>query len=73
MSKVSLQKSVGARIRNLRKDQGMTLQEFALASGKARQVIERIEAGRVNPEIYTLKELALGLGITLESLLKGLK
>lgn len=72
MNKARLQKETGARIRAIRKGKNITLLELATSSGKASQVIQRIETGQVNPEIYTLKEIAGGLGIELEKLLAGL-
>ena len=58
MSKARLQKAVGARIRQIRKDKNITQEEFAKSIGKLRPVIQRIEGGSVNPAIYTLREIA---------------
>ena len=68
-----LQKAVGAKIRQLRQEKDMTQEELASSIGKLRPALQRIEGGHINPSIYTLREIAGGLGIKLEELLKGLK
>ena len=72
MNKIKLQKAMGARIRQIREDKGMTQGEFADRIKKLRPALNRMEAGRVNPSIFTLREIAGGLGVKLEELLKGL-
>ena len=70
MNKAKLQKTVGARIRQIRKDKNLTQEELAISIKKQRPALQRIEAGGVNPSIYTLREIAGGLGVKLEELLK---
>jgi transcriptional regulator with XRE-family HTH domain len=55
---------VGERIRDLRIEGGMTLEELAdqtIAGSKGH--ISNIERGLVRPNIYTLKQVADGLGV----------
>ena len=70
MNKAKLQKTVGALIRQIRKDKNLTQEELAISIKKQRPALQRIEAGGVNPSIYTLREIAGGLGVKLEELLK---
>jgi transcriptional regulator with XRE-family HTH domain len=72
MNKAKLQKIVGARIRQIRLEKNMTQEELAVSVGKQRPAIQRIEGGHINPSIYTLREVAAGLGIKLEELVMGL-
>ena len=72
MNKTKLQKEVGARIRKIREEKGISHEELAISIGKLRTALYRIEAGGVNPSIYTLRQIAGGLGVKLEELLKEL-
>ncbi len=63
--------AVGRRIRDLRKDQGLTLDELALRSGVSKSMLSQIEADAVNPTIATVWKIANGLGIRFQSLLEG--
>ena len=64
-----IKKDIGARVKLLRRQQGLTQEELATAIGKFKPVIQRIESGTVNPSIYMLREIAGGLGIKLETLM----
>jgi transcriptional regulator with XRE-family HTH domain len=64
---------MGARIRQQRIIKDITQDDLAKSIGKLRPVIQRIEGGGVNPTIYTLREIAGGLDITLDKLLEGVK
>lgn len=60
---------LGQRIRALRKLHGMSLRALAAASGVTYGHIAKIERGEhPNPGIDTLKRLAAGLKIDLETL-----
>ena len=72
MNQKKLQKNIGKKICDIRKEKGITRQELAASIDKLRPVIQRIEGGLVNPSIYTLREIAGGLGIKLEQLVKSL-
>lgn len=70
MDENKIKERLGARIKILRRQKGITLEELAKSIGGHKQVIQRIESGKINPTIYTLREIVGGLNITLEELLK---
>jgi DNA-binding XRE family transcriptional regulator len=62
-------KSLGERVRQLRRDAGISQEDFADACGFARSYMSRIERGTSN---LSLDRLAVALGISIEELFKGL-
>jgi transcriptional regulator with XRE-family HTH domain len=66
MSEVS--QSVGIRIRDLRKQKGMTLGEMARRCECSSSLLSQIERGIVNPSFSTLKSIGDALEITLAQL-----
>lgn len=69
MTKDKLQKMIGQRIVDLRTKKGWSQAELARACNKDRQAIEKIENGKVNPTIFSLYEIAEGLGADVRELL----
>lgn len=65
MTKDKLKKLLGQRIVKLREQKGWSQADLARACGKDRQAIEVLENGKVNPTIYSLLEIAEGLGVSL--------
>lgn len=61
---------VGGRIRELREKRGMSLEDLGAECGIERNTVFRIEKGKVNTTICTLKAIAEGLGITFADLCK---
>lgn len=61
-------KQMGKRIRQMRKEKGMKQAELGYACDIEKQSMYRIEAGRTNPTIITLKRIAEQLGISLNEL-----
>ena len=59
---------VGARVRALRSQQGMTLSELAEATGLSASMVSTVERGRTAPSLGTLARLASGLGVRVASL-----
>ncbi len=59
---------IGAKIRQVRMGQGLTLRQVAEKVGLTRAAISQIERDRSNPSIGTLKAIADALGITMGSL-----
>lgn len=55
------------RLRTLRVQQGMTLEQLARQSGVSRAMISRIERGETSPTAVLLARLAAALGETLSS------
>jgi transcriptional regulator with XRE-family HTH domain len=54
---------LGARVRELRKGRGWTLEQAAQQAGLARSTLSKIENGQMSPTFEALKKLAEGLGI----------
>ncbi|MDF2695742.1 MAG: hypothetical protein K0S65_4125 [Labilithrix sp.] len=60
----SLSLAVGERIRNLRVEEGMTIEQLASESETgSKGHLSNIERGLVRPNIHTLKQVADGLGV----------
>ncbi len=57
---------IGARIAELRKEQGMTQTELAQRAGLERSHVVRIEAGRYNVGIDTLAAIGDAMGRSLD-------
>lgn len=69
MNKEELQKQIGTRIRRLREERDLTQWDLASAIGKDQQSIQRLEAGRINPSLFYLHQIARGLSLELKDLL----
>jgi putative transcriptional regulator len=72
MEKEVILKQLGARIRKIRKDKGMTQVQLAHKIGKDQQVIHRLEIGDFNPTYFFLCEIAIGLETTVVDLISPL-
>ena len=59
---------LGVRVRDLRKDRGLTLDELAATSGVSRAMISKLERGEKNPTLVIAARLAEGLGVSLSRL-----
>lgn len=59
---------LGARVRDLRKAQGWTLEKAAQQAGLARSTLSKIENGQMSPTYDALKKLAVGLEISVPQL-----
>jgi len=59
---------LGARVRDLRKARGWTLEQAAQGAGLARSTLSKIENGQMSPTYDALKKLADGLEITIPQL-----
>ncbi len=59
----------GSRIRDLRRERGLTLEELAGRSGVSRAMISKLERGEKNPTLVVAAKVAEGLGITLSQLM----
>lgn len=56
---------LGKRIRELRKQTGMSQEKFALKIGMDRTYFASVEAGKRNIAIVNIKKIADGLGVSL--------
>ncbi|WP_338549097.1 helix-turn-helix domain-containing protein [Roseovarius phycicola] len=61
---------LGEDLRGLRRAQGLTLDDLAVASGKSVSFISKIERGQARPSVTTLQELAGALGVPVGWFLK---
>lgn len=61
--------SIAKKIIHYRKLKGITQETLAEATGLNVRTIQRIEAGEVDPRLYTLKSIADALDVNLEELL----
>lgn len=59
---------LGARVRDLRKARGWTLEQAARQAGLARSTLSKIENGQMSPTWEALKKLAVGLRISVPQL-----
>ena len=64
------QRKLGRRIRDLRKDIGLTMQQLAEKVGVNYTTIYRVETGKVSPSVVLLSEIAHQLGHSIVTLLK---
>lgn len=60
--------NLGARVRELRKARGWTLEQAAGQAGLARSTLSKIENGQMSPTYDALKKLAVGLDISVPQL-----
>ena len=63
--------TIGRRIRQLRTERGMTLDELASAGARAPSQLSMIENGRREPKLTQLRTIARALGTTLDALLES--
>lgn len=59
---------LGRRIRELRKQTGLSQERFALKIGMDRTYFASVEAGKRNISIVNIKKISDGLGVTLSEL-----
>lgn len=63
--------ALGQRIRDLRKESGMTLEQASAATGLSRAALSKIERGEMSPTYDSLCKLAEGFRIDLAALISG--
>ncbi|CAA9385001.1 MAG: Transcriptional regulator, Xre-family with cupin domain [uncultured Rubrobacteraceae bacterium] len=59
---------LGVRVRDLRRERGLTLEKLAGSSGVSRAMISKLERGEKNPTLVIAARLAEGLGVSLSRL-----
>jgi len=67
-----IQKKLGKRIQNLRKETGLSQEKFALQINMDRTYFASVEAGKRNIAIINIQKIANGLKISLSELFRGL-
>ena len=60
---------LGARVKELRRRRGLTLEDLAERAGVSRAMISKVERGEKNPTLVVAAKVAEGLGVTLSELL----
>ncbi len=65
-------KTLGEKVKSVRKQKDLTLKELAHSIDKDPQSIHRLESGAINPSYLYLLELCKGLGIQITELLDDL-
>ena len=63
-----IDRDIGGRVRALREQTGLTLDELAARSGVSRAMLSRIERGESSPTAQLLGRVCGGLGVTLSAL-----
>ena len=64
---------LGMRIRYLREQKKMTLEDLAFDSNVNKNYLSDLERGNRNPTVKILTRIASALGVTLEELFKGIE
>ncbi|MGH8224226.1 MAG: helix-turn-helix domain-containing protein [Woeseiaceae bacterium] len=62
--------SIGASVLRLRRERGLTLDEFAQRSGISKSMLSQIERDLTNPTVATLWRLATALDVAINSILQ---
>lgn len=60
---------LGARVKELRRRRGFTLEDLAERAGVSRAMISKVERGEKNPTLVVAAKVAEGLGVTISGLL----
>lgn len=67
-----LQRRLGFKIKQLRMEKNMTLEQLCYDSDLELSQLSRVELGKVNVGIASIDAIAKGLGVSLEELFRGL-
>jgi len=69
---MTINKQLGARIRYLRQQKNMTIEELALEAEINRNYLCDLERGTRNPTVVVLNKIAKALDINLSTLFEGI-
>ncbi len=69
MDQAELMIALGRRLKDLRRDCGLSLAALARQAGLSRRFLTEAEAGRANPSLVSLWQLAESLGVDLNEML----
>lgn len=69
---MTINQKFGQRVRDVRKDLGLSQEELGFKAGLNRTYISDIERGTKNPTIVTIDTLARTLGMSISELFAGL-
>lgn len=63
---------IGKRIRALRKQQGLTIEELSEKAGVNFKYLQKCEKGRCNPSVSILYSISKGLGVSLKYIIEDI-
>ncbi len=63
----------GARLKQIREKKGISLREMELEGELDRHILSKIENGKTNLTLYSMKKICKVLNITFEELFSGFK
>ena len=69
---MTINKQLGARIRYLRQQKNMTIEDLALEAEINRNYLSDLERGTRNPTVVVLNKIAKALEINLSTLFEGI-
>ena len=70
---MNVNKQLGMRVRYLREQKKMTLEDLSFESNVNKNYLSDLERGNRNPTVKLLERIALALDISLETLFKGIR
>ena len=70
---MNINKELGMRIRYLREQKKMTLEDLSFEAGINKNYLSDLERGNRNPTIKILSRISIALDISLEELFKGIR
>ncbi len=70
---MNVNKQLGMRIRYLREQKKMTLEDLAFEANINKNYLSDLERGNRNPTVKILERIVIVLDITLEELFKGIR
>ena len=69
---MTINKQLGARIRYLRQQKNMTIEDLALEANINRNYLGDLERGTRNPTVDVLNRISVALDVTLSMLFEGI-
>ncbi|MFG6321999.1 MAG: helix-turn-helix transcriptional regulator [Lachnospiraceae bacterium] len=63
--------NIGTKIKTLRKEKNMTLQQIAYTMGCSPQLISQYESGKRIPKLETIQKIAVALGVPISELVSS--
>jgi transcriptional regulator with XRE-family HTH domain len=67
---MDIRKLVGANVAHLRKERGLTQEEFSVAAGVTQSYLSQIENGHVNLTLLGVHDLTQALGVSPDALFR---
>ena len=70
---LTINEQLGMRIRYLRKNKGLSIEDLALEADVNKNYLSDLERGKRNPSLLILEAIANALNVDLSELFKGIK